>query len=272
MPIDDVRPKDVGAGQEEAGQDLFESETRHQKPPSANAQKARSSLLSENASKRLWMGIAGLLLIINIASPIVLIQLLRKDQLVIAIDGADTFHIGPGADFEQSEQLMTTHGVLAALTLLQRSAVGFDLPEMLQQLFTAEAKAKATAQLEEVLEELKSKNERWRPEIAKVEMVSIEADKLFALRVTGQLIKNGVAAGQPYEVPYNFTLLLRFVRNPRLMQNARYPLVVYDFEIRIERRPDGAKGNGATADPGQRSGSESPASKLLNDVRQNQQR
>ena len=261
-----VPVEDVEAGHVEAGADeLYESRTNPKKVQQERKQRAQTSILSELSSKRLWMGISALLLVINVVSPIILVKLLSKDQLVIAIDGANTFHIGPGADFVQSDQLITTHGVLAALALLQRSPIGFDLPEMLQQLFTPGAKEKATKELATVMDELKSKNERWRPEVSKVEMGSIEGDRLFALRVTGQLLKNGVAAGQAYEVPYNFTLLLRFVRNPKLTQNAKYPLVVYDFEFRLDKRADG---NGM---PGSGTTKDTPAARLLNDVNKNRQ-
>jgi hypothetical protein len=196
--------------------------------------RARTSLLSEFNAKRVWMVIAGALLITNIVSPLVLTQMLTKEQLIIALDGANTFHVGPAKEMESSQEIMSTHALLASIALLQRSAAGFDLPEVLKQLYNSACGERATKELAKAMPDIKIRNERWRPEVSKVEMIKMDAANLFSIRVAGQLVKTGIAAGSPFESVQNYTLILKLIKNPRLTQNARYPLVVYDYELRME--------------------------------------
>lgn len=193
--------------------------------------RARAGILSELAGKRLWMAIAGFLLLTNLVTPIILVQTLIKPQLVVALDGANTFHVGPGQDYAASDEITTTHGVLGSLALLQRSEVGFDLPEMMERLYTRLANQKAKDQLQGEMEGMKERKERWRPEVSSVELVRVDDDRLYVIRAQGQLIKSGVAAGGRYETAQEYTLLLRLIRNPDILRNGRYPLVVYDYEL-----------------------------------------
>ena len=201
--------------------------------------RARGGLLAELNAKRLWMLIACILAITTIASPIVMTILLTKPQLIIALDGANNFHIGPSAELESSKEIMSTHALLSCMALLQRSAAGFDMPELLKQIFNIASTEKANKELQKDMADIKTRNERWRPEVTKVEMIKMDQANLFTIRVAGILIKNGIAAGAFFESTQNFTLILKLIKNPRLTQNARYPLVVYDYELRLEASTGG---------------------------------
>lgn len=192
---------------------------------------AKASLLSELNGKRVWMGIAAVEFAALIIVPVWIVSIMQQPVQVIAVDGANTFHIGPAVDFSSSSELRDSHALQATWALLTRSQVGFSLPEMQQGLFNKDARDLADKDLEGQIEDLKIKKMRVVPEVSKMETVTVQEDRVF-MRVTGQMIHRGEAAGQLFEYPENFVLLLRFIRNPDLTKNAKYPLVVYDYELR----------------------------------------
>jgi hypothetical protein len=115
-----------------------------------------------------------------------------------------------------------------------KSPIGFEMPEILNQILTTSAVQRAKEELDKELPDLKERRMSVKPNVAKIEVVSVDEGQQTRLlmRVTGQLRYSGQTAGQLFEYYNDFTLLLRMVKNPKLTLNQRFPLVVYDWELR----------------------------------------
>ena len=55
------------------------------------------------------------------------------------------------------------------------------------------------------------------------------------LQVTGQLIRSGIFQDKAFSEAVPFTLSLKFLRNPNMVLNGRFPSAVGDFKYETSR-------------------------------------
>ena len=195
--------------------------------------KAPEQLVSRFRDRRFLVWLCLLLVISNILTPALVAVVLFKKQIVVVADEGGNMVIAPGLDFRQAAKIHTTCAMLATQALLQRNPTGFDMPEMVGNLFARAGKTKADEELKLALPSLGKKSMHQKVEIESVNVTSVSkrADiQIYYIQVKGQIIRDGNIGGARVREVDQFAVLYEMWRNPRLTENGRYPLVVADYK------------------------------------------
>lgn len=219
--------------------------------PNTKPPKAPAALVGLFRDRRLLTFLVVLLIVTNVITPLFLVNLLYREQIILVTDNAGNLVIGPGIDFSQADKMHVMCGVLAAKALLDRNPDGFDSPELLQNVFAPSASLIAEADWKASQPSSKAKVIHQKVEIAEVKVQSIKQtskSQLYYIGLTGQIIRMGSIDGTPIREVDEFKLQLEMARNPRLTENGRYPLVVTNYKFtRLE--PTGLHRAAATEEP-----------------------
>lgn len=175
------------------------------------------------------------LLAANVLTPIVLVQLLHREQVVLVVDQEGNVIVGPGVDFAKATRLHSQQAMLAASALLNRNPTGFQHPEQVEGLFVDEAGQTCKAELEAALPDLKSKDIRQVCEVGQIDVKSIHESarqQFYYIEVRGEIVQNGLVASEAFRAVRPFTILFKFLRNPRLTQNGKFPLVCVNYSYK----------------------------------------
>lgn len=194
--------------------------------------KGTSQLVGAWRDRRLLVILVLVLIATNAIVPIALVSLLYRTQIVLVADEAGNLVIGPGVDFSDANKVHTTSAILATKALLDRNPTGFDMPELVENLYFNKSLKQAQDEVKAALPDLKLKSIHQKAEVAKVEVVSVrQAGKLqiYYINVSGQIVRSGRVAGTAIREVDNFRIQLECWRNPRLNENGRYPLVVAGY-------------------------------------------
>jgi hypothetical protein len=194
--------------------------------------KGTSQLVGAWRDRRLLVILVLILIATNAIVPIALVSLLYRTQIVLVADEAGNLVIGPGVDFSDANKVHTTSAILATKALLDRNPTGFDMPELVENLYFNKSLKQAQEEVKAALPDLKLKSVHQKAEVAKVEVVSVrQAGKLqiYYINVSGQIVRSGRVAGTAIREVDNFRIQLECWRNPRLNENGRYPLVVAGY-------------------------------------------
>jgi hypothetical protein len=177
----------------------------------------------------LWFCVAAVATAAALIEPHFLIRSLKEREHVVVLDPAGTYHIAPLLRFADARGLHAQQSSLAATAFLERGPKGADHPELLDQLFLKPARDKARKQIESEAPEFKAKNRHQKPEIARIDILETRGDSVLT-RVTGQLVRTGVFEGKTFSEALPFTLSLKMLRNPDMVQNGRFPTAAADFK------------------------------------------
>jgi hypothetical protein len=161
-----------------------------------------------------------------------IINQFKQRERVVIVDPAQTYYVSPLLQFAEAKDLHVQQAELATLTLLQRSPKDFDHPELLRQLFLKSALQKAQEQRTREAVEFRAKQLRQKPEISKIDILSTREDEVL-VTVSGQVIRTGIFQEKAFTEAFNFKLNLRFLRNPNMVANGRFPTAVGDFKYEI---------------------------------------
>ncbi len=161
-----------------------------------------------------------------------IINQFKQRERVVIIDPAQTYYVSPLLQFAKAKDLHAQQAELATLTLLQRSPKDFDHPELLRQLFLKSALQKAQEQRTREAVEFRAKQLRQKPEISKIDILSTREDEVL-VTVSGQVIRTGIFQEKAFTEAFNFKLNHRFLRNPNMVANGRFPNAVGDFKYEI---------------------------------------
>jgi hypothetical protein len=203
--------------------------SRTERPPKPPAQ-----LVSMFKDRRLLTFLVGLLVITNVITPVLLVSLLYRTQIIIVADEQGNIVIGPGVDFSEANKVHTMCGILATKALLERSPAGFDAPDLVRNLFHPDAYETAALELRSNQKEMEAKQIHQKAEIESVKVQSIKQTvgaQIYYIVVTGQMIRMGTIDGTPVREVDNFRVQYEMWRNPRLTENGRYPLVVKSYKF-----------------------------------------
>jgi hypothetical protein len=214
---------------EEPEEPLVEIPIIHHREPKP---KPPEQLVSHFRDRRFLVWLAVLLVVANILTPLLVATVLFKKQIVVVADAGGNMVIAPGLDFRQADKIHTTCAMLATQALLQRNPSGFDMPEMVSNLFVRAGKTQADEELKAAQPGLfrKSMHQKVEVESVNVTAVSKRADiQIYYIQVKGQVIRDGQIGGARVREVDQFAILLEMWRNPRLTENGRYPLVVADY-------------------------------------------
>ena len=95
---------------------------------------------------------------------------------------------------------------------------------------TAALKAQGLRDREAV--EFRAKQLHQKAEIGRIDMLGTRENEVL-VKVTGQVIRNGIFQDKAFSEAFPFGLRLRLVRNPNMAANGRFPTAVADFKYEI---------------------------------------
>ena len=180
----------------------------------------------------IWFGIAGAILVLATFERVHLVQELNRREHVVIIDPSHTYYVSPLLNFEEAKDLQAEQATLATLAFLERNPKDFDHPELLQKTFLKPAATKAQSFRDRETVEFRAKQLHQKAEIAKIDMLGTRENEVL-VKVTGQVIRNGIFQDKAFSEAFPFGLRLRLVRNPNMAANGRFPTAVADFKYEI---------------------------------------
>jgi hypothetical protein len=195
-------------------------------------------LVSRFKDRRFLAGLCGLLVVSNIVTPWLVASALYRKQIVLVADSGGNIIIAPGLDFKEASKIHTTCGLLAAQALLQRGPAGFDMPDMVDNIFFRDGRKKAQDEIADALPALSSRSMHQKVEVSNIEVKSVrqtQGIQIYFIEVDGQIIRDGQISGARVREVDEVKLLFQMWQNPRLTENGRYPLVVADYKYLLLR-------------------------------------
>lgn len=181
-----------------------------------------------------WFLFAMLVLVVAAVDRVTLVNSFKQRERVIVVDPAGTYYVSPVLKYQEAKDLHAQQSTLAAMAFLQRSPKGFDNDDLLKQMFLKGALEKAVAH--RILEEpeFKAKQLHQKVEIARIDILETREDAVLT-QVTGQIIRNGIFQDKAFAEALPFKLSLKFLRNPNMVLNGRFPTAVGDFKYETSR-------------------------------------
>jgi hypothetical protein len=158
-----------------------------------------------------------------------LARTLKEQERVVIIDPAGTFFVSPLLHFQEARELHAQQCTLAAVAFLERNPKDFDHPDLLRQMFLKQAYEKARSEFTAEETEFKAKQLHQKAEIARIDFLETRSDAVLT-QVSGQLIRSGVFQERAFTEAVPFTLKLKMLRNPNMVENGRFPTAIQDFK------------------------------------------
>jgi len=176
-----------------------------------------------------WFLFAMLVLVVAAVDRITLVRSFKQREQVVVVDPAGTFYVSPVLKFQEAKELHAQQSTFATLAFLERSPKGFDNEDLLKQMFLKRALEKAGTQRSTEESEFKAKQLHQKVEIARIDILQTREDFVLT-QVTGQIIRNGIFQDKAFSESMPFKLSLKFLRNPNMVLNGRFPTAVGDFK------------------------------------------
>ena len=205
--------------------------TPHDQPPRVRDRRADPVrvFVDKDRLAKFWFLAAVAVLVGASIDRIALAKTLKERERVVIIDPAGTFYVSPLLHFQEARELHAQQTSLAAIAFLERNPKDFDHPDLLKQMFLKQAYAKARAEFTDEEPEFKAKQLHQKAEIAKIDFLETRTDAVLT-QVTGQLIRSGVFEERAFTEAVPFTLRLKMLRNPNMVENGRFPTAIEDFK------------------------------------------
>jgi hypothetical protein len=178
---------------------------------------------------KFWFLAAVAVLVGEAIERIHLARTLKERERVVIVDPAGTFFVSPLLHFQEARELHAQQSTLAAVAFLERNPKDFDHPDLLRQMFLKQAYEKARSEFTAEEPEFKAKQLHQKAEIAKIDFLETRSDAVLT-QVSGQLIRSGVFQERAFTEAVPFTLRLKMLRNPNMVENGRFPTAIQDFK------------------------------------------
>lgn len=159
-----------------------------------------------------------------------LIQQFTHRRDVVLIDSLGTYYVSPVVDIQQAKELHAMQTKLACKALFERNPAGPDNPELLKQLFLRDAAKEAQTAINSTKAEFEAKSLHQKVEVGVPEVLSTR-DNAFYTSADVQLIRVGSYQGAPITEALRFRVKFKFLVNPDLTRNGRYPTAVAAFQV-----------------------------------------
>jgi hypothetical protein len=185
-------------------------------------------LIDKDRLARFWFLAVIVVLVAAAIERIHLIRTLKERERVVIVDPAGTFFVSPVLQFQEAKQLHAEQSILATVAFLERNPKGFDHPDLLKQMFLKHAQEKAHAEWTSEESE-KAKELHQKAEIGKIDILQTRSDAVLT-QVSGQLIRTGIFQERAFSEAVPFTLKLKMLRNPNMVENGRFPTAIQDFK------------------------------------------
>lgn len=146
------------------------------------------------------------------------------------------FFLPKSFEFKDAHDLHFDQAQLVCETLLNRSPAGVDNKARLENLFHPNAYGKAKQLIENEAADFKNKLIHQKVSIAETRQLKMR-DNSVLIQVTGQLIRTGQFLGTPFVEVLDFECHLHFIPNRNIVNNGRYPTIVYDYQLKTKIIP-----------------------------------
>lgn len=211
-----------------------ESSTAREVRPSPVFGKPKSTLLSIFAGRRreslIWFLIAVAAWVWSAWDRQHLVAQLTQKREVVLIDSLGTYYVSPIVDIQNAKDLHAMQTKLACKALFERNPAGLDNPELFKQLFLREAAQTAQAAIDKTKAEFEAKSLHQKVEVGMPEILSTR-DNAFYTSVDVQLIRVGSYQGAPITEVMRYRVKFKFLVNPDLTRNGRFPTAVAAFQV-----------------------------------------
>ena len=159
-----------------------------------------------------------------------LVEKLTRQREVVMIDSLGTYYVSPVVDIQKATDLHAMQTKLACKALFERNPLGLDNPELFKQLFLKDAAQLAQAVFNKTKSEFEAKSLHQKVEIGQPEVLSTR-DNAFYTSADVQLIRVGSYQGAPITEVMHYRVKFKFLVNPDLTRNGRYPTAVAAFQV-----------------------------------------
>ncbi len=202
-----------------------------QQPPRDRARRADPIrvFVDKDRLAKFWFLAAVAVLVGAAIERIHLARTLKERERVVIVDPAGTFFVSPLLHFQEARELHAQQSTLAAVAFLERNPKDFDHPDLLKQMFLKQAYEKARSEFTAEEPEFKAKQLHQKAEIAKIDFLETRNDAVLT-QVSGQLVRSGVFQERAFTEAVPFTLKLKMLRNPNMVENGRFPTAIQDFK------------------------------------------
>ncbi len=155
---------------------------------------------------------------------------LTRQREVLVIDSLGTYYVSPVVDIQHAKDLHALQTKWACKALFDRNPEGMDHPELLKQLFLKEAAKTAQTAIDKAKPEFQAKSLHQKVEIDPPEVLSTR-DDAFYTSTNVQLIRVGAFQGAPLTEVLRYKVKFKFVPNPDMTRNGRFPTAVAAFQV-----------------------------------------
>ena len=159
-----------------------------------------------------------------------LVEQLTRNREVVMIDSLGTYYVSPVVDIQQAKDLHAMQTKLACKALFERNPEGLDNPELFKQLFLREAAQTAQAAINRTKAEFEAKGLHQMVEVGRPEILYTR-DNAFYTSADVQLIRVGAYQGAPITEVLHCRVKFKFLVNPDLTRNGRFPTAVAAFQV-----------------------------------------
>jgi hypothetical protein len=196
--------------------------------------KPKSSLLAifdrQRRHSLIWFFVAVLAWVWSAWDRHQLVEQLTRKREVVMIDSLGTYYVSPVVDIQEAKDLHAMQTKLACKALFERNPAGLDNPELFKQLFLREAAQAAQASLNRTKPEFEAKSLHQKVEVGVPEILSTR-DNAFYTSADVQLIRVGSYQGAPITEVLRYRVKFKFLVNPDLTRNGRFPTAVAAFQV-----------------------------------------
>jgi len=157
----------------------------------------------------------------------------RQRLRFAAMDSRDTFYLANLGTFETAQHIHAELAKMAAETIFSRNPDGFDNPERLERLFNPATTTELNKDAARDAEVFRQQQIHQKIETGQIR--EIEVDNNTALvSVEGQVLRTGMFNNRIVNDAKRVTVFLRLTVNGDMVRNGRYPLVVTNYQERLE--------------------------------------
>ena len=162
-----------------------------------------------------------------------LVNALTTKPQFFVIDANSTYYLPAALDFEDAKEVHAAQTRLAMEAMFNRSPSGPDSPERLRRILGKDAYQQAQKAMAAEESEFKDKQIHQKVEFGPIQVLQVR-DNTVLTGVEGQLIRSGIFRGKPFTEVLEVQAQFKFILNPDMTRNGRFPTVVLAFEFKTK--------------------------------------
>ena len=159
-------------------------------------------------------------------------NLMAKPQFFV-MDANHTYYLPSAMDFGSAKEVHAAQTRLAMEAIFNRTSNGPDSPERLKRILGRDAYHKAKDAIDHEADEFADKQIHQKVELGPIQVLQVRDDSVLT-GVEGQLVRSGVFRGKAFTEALLVKAQFKFILNPDMTANGRFPTVAIAFDFTIE--------------------------------------